>query len=160
MKLSTRLETLKRQKQARQPKQPKLKLIRREHRKLSPRHWAGIAIGLLLAGAAAWAGCELFLWNKLPPELVGKWEVQEGPMRGGSFLFSRDGTLEIRGEERGNTYTLKGKVAVEDKTLLTTTRNPRTRLDETRKSLIQELTASSMILELESGEVVKLARKK
>jgi len=74
--------------------------------------------------------------------------------------FLRYGTLEIHGDNQGRPYTLNARVAVEDKTLLTTTRNPRSQQDETRKSVIRELTASTLILELESGEVLKMARQK
>jgi hypothetical protein len=119
-----------------------------------------LAVWLLLAGGGSWAALELFVWNKLPPELVGTWRVKEGPMAGGAFHFSRYGTLEIHVNNQGRADALKGRVAVEDKTLLITSHNPRSQQDETRKSAIQELTASTLILELESGEVLKMARQK
>jgi hypothetical protein len=160
MKLSTRLEKLKRQKQTHQPKRPQPKPVRREGRKWTRWHWGLLALWLLLAAGGTWAVMELVVWNKLPPELVGRWQVKEGPMAGGAFHFFRYGTLEILGVNQGRYYTLKGRVAVEGKNLLTTTQNPRSQQDETRKSVIQELTANTLILELESGEVLKLARQK
>jgi hypothetical protein len=160
MKLSAQIEHLKRQKIARKPKQPLPRPARREGRKWTRRHWALAALWLLLAAGGAWAALEFVVWNKLPPELVGKWQVKEGPMAGGAFYFSRFGTLEIHGNNQGRTYTLKARVAVADKTLLTTTQNPRSQQDETRQSVIRELTASTLILELESGEVLKMARQK
>jgi hypothetical protein len=52
-------------------------------------HWAVLGLGLLLAAGGTWAALEFFVWNKLPPALVGKWEVQGGPMSGGTFLAVR-----------------------------------------------------------------------
>lgn len=118
-----------------------------------------ILCGLILAGGGTWAALEFFLWNKIPPALVGKWEVSGGPMSGGTFDFSRNGTLEIRQRTGGSFVTLKARAAVTGKTLATTTHNPQTRGEETHWSTIQELTADSLILELEKGEVLKLVRR-
>jgi hypothetical protein len=60
----------------------------------------------------------------VPPELVGIWEVTEGPMVGGTFDFSRTGNLETRVKDKGKHLTLKASVTVEDKQLFTTSRNP------------------------------------
>ena len=63
---------------------------------LLPR-WAVLALCLLLAGSGTYAFCVYgvyFIWPKLPPELVGKWEVTEGKHRGDVFEFSRNGNLE------------------------------------------------------------------
>jgi uncharacterized protein (TIGR03066 family) len=160
MKLSTRIEQFKRQKDAKRPKPPKPRPVRRAGRPWTWRHWGLLALWLFLAAGGAWAALELVVWNRLPPELVGKWQVKEGPMAGGAFYFSRSGTLEIHGNNQGRYYTLKGRVALEGKNLLTTTQNPRSQQDETRTSVIQELTANSLILELESGEVLKMVRQK
>jgi hypothetical protein len=123
-------------------------------------HWAVLGIGLLLAGGATWAVLEFFVWNKLPPALVGKWEVQGGPMSGGTFQFFRNGNLETR-HKKDQTYSmLRASVAVEGKTLLTTTQDPGTGREQTRKSTIRELTADSLAIELEDGAVLKMVRAK
>jgi hypothetical protein len=158
MKLSTRIEQIKRQKDAKRPKRPTPRPGRRGGRKWTWKHGALAALWLLLATGGAWAALELFVWNKLPPELVGKWQVQAGPMAGGAFHFSRYGTLEIHVNSKGKANVLKGRVAVEDKTLQITSHNPRSQQDETRQSIIRELTANTLLLELESGEVLKMTR--
>jgi uncharacterized protein (TIGR03066 family) len=123
-------------------------------------HWAALGLGLLLAGGGTWAALEFFVWNKLPAALVGKWEVQGGPMSGGTFQFFRDGTLETR-HKKDQTYSmLRASVAVEGKTLLTTTQDLRTGQEQTRKSTIRELTANSLAIELEDGAVLKMVRAK
>ena len=78
-------------------------------------------------------------------------------MQGGTFEFLADGTLTIRSNQGPD---MKARAAVEGKTLLTTTQNSVTLRDETRKSTIQELTPTSLVLELERGDVLKMVRKK
>src|SRR5258708_2463646 len=56
--------------------------------------WAIIVICLLVAAGGTWSVFEFVVWAKLPAELVGKWEVTEGPQRGAIFNFARNGTLE------------------------------------------------------------------
>ena len=121
------------------------------------RNWVALGLCLLFAVGGTWAVLEIFIWHKLPPALVGAWEVQGGPMQGGSFEFLSNGTLTIRSNQGPD---MKAHVAVDGKTLLTTTQNPITSRDETRRSAIQELTATSLVLQLERGDVLKMTRKK
>jgi uncharacterized protein (TIGR03066 family) len=149
------------QAQLKQRKQTKTTARQGGHRtgwELAPRHWAVIALCLFLAAGGTFAVLELFIWNKVPPELVGTWEVTEGPMAGGTFEFSRTGALVTRVKEKGKYFTLRGDVQVEDRVLLTTTQHPTTGREQTRKSTIRELTESTLILELDNGEVLKLMR--
>src|SRR5262245_6134942 len=115
--------------------------------------WHGVmlGLGLLLAGGGTWAALEIFVWNKLPSALVGKWEVQGGPLAGGTFLFSRNGTLETRLKKDNTYFTLRASVIVEGKTLLTTTKDPQTGREQRRKSTIRELTADSLALSWRTG---------
>jgi hypothetical protein len=120
--------------------------------------WVWLAFALTVAGGGTLAVFELFIWNKVPPELAGKWDVEGGPLSGGTFDFSRNGNLEMRFKKLGKEITLKGSVAVEDRTLFTTTHNVQTGVDETTTSIIRELTARTLIIELESGDVLKMGR--
>jgi hypothetical protein len=124
------------------------------------RRWTLIALCFLLVGGATWAVLELVVWTKVPRALVGQWEVTEGPMAGGTFAFARDGTLAIHADAQGTDYIVTARVAVENKTLSMTTREPRTRQEQTRTSTIQELTATSLVLELENGQVLRMVRRK
>jgi hypothetical protein len=116
-----------------------------------------LVIILLFAGASTWAYLKFFVWEQPSPQLAGVWEVQSGPLAGGSYEFLPEGSLIIRSNDGPD---MKARVAVEGKTLLTTTQNPSTGKDETRKSTIKELTATSLVLEVETGGVLKMARKK
>jgi hypothetical protein len=123
-----------------------------------PPRWATIALCVLLAGGGSWAVFEFFIWAKLPPALVGKWIVHGGPQDGAIFDFSRRGSLEAHLHDHGMDRPLYASVAVEDKNMFVTTRNPHTKQNETRTCSIRELTATSLIVEFEKGEVYKMER--
>jgi hypothetical protein len=131
----------------------------RQGRKFGLYGWALVAVGLLVAGGGTWAVLEFVVWNRLPAELVGTWEVQEGPMSGGTFRFSRDGTLQVRARDDAMDFNLKGSVVMIDRVLRTTTYDSLTGRDKTSRSTIRELTRTSLVLELENGELLKMARK-
>ncbi len=151
MNLSSKLALLKKRK-PKEPKSPPKKTVR-----IGWPRWTVIALGLLLLGGATLAVFEFVIWNKVPAALVGKWEVQGGPMSGGTFEFSRTGAVEVR--HQGAQVALSGRAAVDGKTLLLTTRDPKDiRLEQTRPSTIRELTATTFVLELEKGEVLKMVR--
>jgi hypothetical protein len=145
-------------KQRKRPKGTEAQAGDRTGGQFTLRHWALVALCLFLAAGGTLAVLEFFIWNKVPPELVGTWEVTEGPMAGGTFEFSRTGTLETRVKSKGKYFTIKASVTVEDKALFTTTHEALTGGEQTRKSIIRELTESSLILELENGEVLKMTR--
>jgi hypothetical protein len=153
MKLSSRLARLKLQKVKENPSAPS----KRKQAQGALKNWVALIVCLAFAVGGTWAALEIFVWQKLPAALVGAWEIQGGPMQGGMFEFRGDGTLTISSNQGPE---MKARAAVEGKTLLTTTRNPGALRDETRKSTIQELTPTSLVLELERGDVLKMVRKK
>jgi hypothetical protein len=154
MKLLERLAKLKQRKQKlhAEPKPGQSK-------GLSVWHWLFLAYCLALAGGVTLAVYEFFIWP-VPPELAGKWDVAEGAQFGGYFRFYRNGTLEILRSNNGKEVFRKARVVVDDKSLLTTATNPKTRLEETNKSTILELTADTLILEFEKGDILKMTRSK
>ena len=116
-----------------------------------------LVIVLLFAGASGWALVRFFVLQEPSPGLAGTWEVTNGPMKGGSYEFRADGTLTIRGNQGPDT---EARTALDGTTLLTTTKHPVTSQNETRKSTIKELTPTSLVLQLEGGNILKMARKK
>jgi uncharacterized protein (TIGR03066 family) len=122
------------------------------------RRWAWAGLCLLVAAAGTLAVLEFVIWNKVPPALVGKWQIEEGPHYSGTFEFSRTGQMTVHLRNHKNDFHWKSRVGVDGKTIRSTTVNAQTREEETHESTILELTAHSMILELENGEVLKMAR--
>jgi hypothetical protein len=128
--------------------------------KSTPRRWAVPVLCLILAAAGTVAVCELVVWNRLPAELVGMWVVEGGSQDGATFEFSRSGALEAHLDNKGMERIMKATVAVKDRTLYVTTQNPHTLQNETRSCLLRELTARTLVLEFEKGEVFHMARAK
>jgi hypothetical protein len=113
---------------------------------------------VILAGGATWAAFEFVIWSKLPPELVGNWVVVGGKEDGATFDFSRNGGLEAHFNKGGMDQVLQGKVAVADKTMHITTRNPHTGQEDIKTCRIKELTDKSLVVEFPTGEVFTMAR--
>jgi hypothetical protein len=157
MKLSSQLARLKRQKQTQQPPATP---FRSRGGKVPLRRWALLALCLVLAAGGTWGVLRYFVWNKVSSELVGTWEVTEGPMAGGTFAFSRDGSLAIHADAQGTNYDVKARATVVGKFLVTTSQDPQSGQEQTRKNTIRELTAASLVLELEGGQVLRMVRKK
>jgi hypothetical protein len=117
-----------------------------------------IALALLLACVGTLSALEFFVWNKIPPELVGVWEFSDGPQKHGTFEFSRNGTMELRTYNKKKPLTTKAAASVRDKTLFITEKATLGREQTTTEAIIRELTADTLILELEKGEVLKMVR--
>jgi len=117
-----------------------------------------LALCVLLAFGATWGFCELVLWNKVPPELVGKWEVTEGPQVGATFDFYRGGTMVGRVNAGGNEAIVNASIRVEDKKIYSTTRNPQTGQDDTMVLTIRALTPKALVVVDEQGQLLKMER--
>ena len=126
-----------------------------------PTSWkrlAALGLCLLLAAGGTWAFMEFVVWNKLPPELVGKWVVQGGEQDGATFDFYRNGTMVGRINNRGMEGVIDARVAVDGELLLITTQNPRTKGDETKKHTIKTLNGQQLVLQDEQGNVFRMER--
>lgn len=153
MKLSAKIAALKKRKQAKPVvRRPKAGVF-------TPWFWAWLALALAVAGAGTLAVYEFFIWNKVPPALVGKWQVEEGAQVGGTFEFYRNGNLIIQLKNQKQDYPpIKGLCGGGCKTLLTTMPNPLTLGEQSQTIAIRQLTAKSLILEFENGDVLKMVR--
>src|SRR5579859_1384560 len=114
MNLSSRLEKLKQKRAAQDRAAPKAAGGRRS---LAPSTWVLLGLGLALAGVSTLAVYEFFVWTHVPPELVGLWEVDEGPQKRGTFEFFRDGTMEVHLTANKKHVAHKARVTVKDRTL-------------------------------------------
>jgi uncharacterized protein (TIGR03066 family) len=120
--------------------------------------WVGLAVCVLLAAGGTWAVMEFVVWNKLPPELVGKWVVQGGEQDGATFDFYRNGTMVGRINNRGMEGVIDARVAVEGESLFITTQNPRTKGDETKTHTIKTLNGQQLVLQDQQGTVFRMER--
>lgn len=115
---------------------------------------------LLAVGVAAgtWAFFEFVVWNRLPPDLVGKWVVQGGEQDGATFDFFRNGTMVGRINVHGKEGIINAQVRVEGNTLHSTTTNPNTGAAETRTQTIESLTNTALVLQDDRGQRLIMER--
>jgi len=154
MKLSAKLAKLRQRKRASASGKPS----EAPSSALAASTWVLIALALLLACVGTLTALEFFVWNKIPPGLVGVWEFSDGPQKHGTFEFSRNGTMELRTYNKKKPLTTKALVTVRDKTLFITEKALLTREETTTEGIIRELTADTLILELQKGEVLRMVR--
>jgi uncharacterized protein (TIGR03066 family) len=83
---------------------------------------------------------------KIPPELVGTWQVTAGPLRGWTLEFRRDGTAIATRYERGQKIVTDYSAKVEGKSMWLTTRDEKTGKDDTVTQTIVELTAEELVI--------------
>jgi hypothetical protein len=159
MNLDSKLEQIRHKlKQKKSTEQGGEKSDRLSSRLFAPSSLVLIGLFLVLAAVSALAVRDFLVWNKLPQEMIGLWEVGEGSMKGGTFEFMPNGTMEVQVYNKKKHITHKTRVVVRDKTLFITARDPLALQAVTSESIIRELTADTLILELEKGEVLKMVR--
>jgi hypothetical protein len=94
----------------------------------------------------------------MPPELVSKWVVKEGPQEGATFGFYRGGTMVGRINADGKEAIVKARIRVEDKAIYSTTTNPHTGQDDTMVLKIRPLTPRELMVEDQQGQLLKMER--
>jgi hypothetical protein len=155
VKLSTKVENLK-----------KLLKQRKHVDRLEAESGAGLwfststwlLLGLCLAVAGLGTAAFRDYRTRIPRELIGLWEVEDGPQKLSTFEFFADGTLEVQRQYKSKFASQKVQIAVIDKTLVTITKTALTKEETKSDSIIRELTADTLILELENGDVLKMVR--
>ena len=117
-----------------------------------------IILVTLLAAGATWAVFEFVVWNRLPTELVGTWEVQGGPQDGAVFEFSRSGNMVAKINDGGNLGMIHSTIQVEGKKMVSTSKQPSTGAVHTSAMLIQKLTARELVIEDDQGKIWEMKR--
>jgi hypothetical protein len=126
----------------------------------SKKHWALLALCLVVACAGTWAIMEYVVWNRLPGELVGAWVVVEGPpeYHEAVFEFHRNGKMVGHLNDRENLRVMNAEVRVEADQLFITTRRPTTGEEMTVVQQIRTLNATSLVVEDERGRRLSMKR--
>jgi uncharacterized protein (TIGR03066 family) len=125
---------------------------------MARRKWLIMLLVAMLAFGGTWASFELFVWNRVPAALVGKWVVMEGPDSGDTVEFYRNGTMIALVNREGEQHIIPGTIQVDGKRIFTTTKHPQTGESAVRVQTIQLLEADRLTLQDERGMVVKLKR--
>jgi uncharacterized protein (TIGR03066 family) len=114
---------------------------------------------LLLAAGGTWAFFEFVVWNRLPSELVGKWDVVEGPKvyKEATFEFFRHGALEATVNDREMVGKIYATIRVDGNKIFSTTRNNAGQ-EHTAIFIMRTLTARELVVEDQQGELMKMKR--
>jgi uncharacterized protein (TIGR03066 family) len=122
--------------------------------------WVLLGVGLLLATGATWAVMEFVVWNRLPSDLVGKWEVVQGPpeYQDAVFEFYRSGKMVGRLNDNGNLRIMNAEVRVDENKLFITTRHPRTSEEHVSVQSIRKISDRELVVADERGGVTKMVR--
>jgi uncharacterized protein (TIGR03066 family) len=123
------------------------------------RRWVFLGLGLLLAFAASWAFMEFVVWNKLPAELVGKWEVVQGPpkYKEAVFEFYRSGKMVGHLNDHENLRIMNADVRVEGDKMYITTRRPSTGEEHVSVQTIRTLNDRELVV-ADEREIIKMVR--
>lgn len=115
---------------------------------------------LLLMGSGTWAFFEFVVWNKLPGELVGAWEVVHGPpeYKEAVFKFYRSGKMVGHLNDNGNLRIMNAEVRVDGNKIFITTRRPSTGEEKTIVQHVRTLTANRLVVEDEQGQRLSMER--
>jgi uncharacterized protein (TIGR03066 family) len=127
-------------------------------RKVARRKWLLLVLVGALVGIGTWALFEFVLWSRVPPELVGKWVVMEGPDEGGTVDFYRGGSMVAKVNHGGMQGIIEATVRVEGNKIYVTTRHRETGERGTRVQTIKSLDQNHLVLEDERGMSVRLER--
>jgi uncharacterized protein (TIGR03066 family) len=119
-----------------------------------------LGLCLLVSAGGTWAITEFVVWNKLPQELVGKWEVVQGPpeFEEAEVQFHRSGKMIGHFNDRGMDRPMEADVRVEGDKLYITTRRPSTGEEHVSVQTIRTLNERQLIVADERGMVIRMAR--
>ena len=127
--------------------------------------WIVLALGLILAAVGSWALMEFVVWNKvlwgeMPAELVGQWEVVQGPpeFKDAVFEFNRSGKMVGHLNDNGNLRVMNAEVRVEEMKLYITTRHPKTGAEHLSVQVVRKLSEREFIVADEHGTITKMTR--
>jgi len=103
---------------------------------------------------------EFVVWNKLPKELVGKWEVVQGPpeFAEAEFQFFPTGKIIGHFNDQGNDRPMEADVRVEEGKLYITTRRPSTGEEHVSVQTIRTLNDRQLVVADERGMIIRMAR--
>ncbi len=126
----------------------------------SPWRWIAILAALVGTAVGSWAVMEFVVWNRLPSELVGRWEVVEGPPEYSEavFEFFRSGALVGRLNDNGNLRIMNASVRLEDDKLYVTTRRPSTGEEHVSVQTVKTLSEREFVVADSRGKIMRMLR--
>ncbi|SRR5260370_39561195 len=125
------------------------------------KRYRGLLLFLLVCLLVSFAGSYLvfkFLVGSIPSELVGTWQVTDGPLKGGTLEFRSNGTAVAILERGGKKEMDDFEVKVEEKKIIMTTRDKITGKEDAVTQTILKLTQNELVIRDEGRQMYKMIR--
>lgn len=121
-----------------------------------------LGLAVLVTSVGTWLVLEFIVWNRVPAELVGRWEVVEGPpeYRDAVFEFYRSGKMVGHFNDNKMLRVIYAEVRIEGDKIYSTTWRERTGEEKVTVQTIRSLTNRALIVVDDRGKVIKMARAK
>jgi len=100
-----------------------------------------------------------FVFPPVPAELIGNWQVTEGPLRGATLEIRANGTAVASVDKQGKKLVSRSTVKVEDNLLYLTTRDSKTGEQETFVQTILNVSENELVIRDEDKLVYRMRRK-
>src|SRR5262249_55094297 len=107
-------------------------------------------------GVASYLVFKYIIVPSVPTELVGTWQVTEGPLQGATLELHQEGTAIATRHERGKLVTTRSSVEVRGKRMFLTTRDGDT--EETVVQGILQVTPDELVIRDEDKVTYKMKR--
>ena len=120
--------------------------------------WLKVLLVLIAVAGSTFALFEFVLIARVPPELVGRWQVIDGPFRTMTMEFQRDGTMTGRAVIDGQERELEGTASMRGNKLTTTTTNPFTGKRDSATQTVLSLTDTEFVTVDEQGTRIVMRR--
>ncbi len=113
---------------------------------------------LLGSASVSYVVFKFFILAAVPKELVGTWQVTDGPLRGATLEFRQHGgviaTMTVQGKKEVTNQSAK----VEGKSLIMTSTDPDAKKSDTVVQTIISLTDDELILRDEDKRTYRMKR--
>jgi len=100
-----------------------------------------------------------FVFPPVPADLVGNWQVTEGPLRGATLEIHANGTAVASVDKQGKKLVSRSTVKVEENRLFLTTQDSKTGEQETVVQTILNLSDNELVIRDEDKLVYRMRRK-
>src|SRR5258708_20570606 len=100
----------------------------------------------------------MVLAPSIPPELVGTWQVMDGPMQGATLEFSWHGSARAVLYKEGKKQITNSSAELKGKVLFLTTRDAATGKDEVLTQTVLQMTQDELVFRDEDHQVYRMKR--
>ena len=122
------------------------------------RTWLILLACLLGSLGVSFVVFKFFILASVPSELVGAWQVIDGPLRGATLEFRQDGAVVATVTKMGKKEITNSSAKVDGQKLYLTTKDSETGKEDTVLQTILNLTEDELVLRDEDKRTYRMKR--